>query len=247
VVALVVLWGLKPWEDDSSDPQVIPLGIEMAVGDGKALSSEQRASVAAGTIAPGGPKLVVGAGEPAGRDAGAGPVLAVAPGKAVVAPASVVTPAPSSPATPTPVSPEAQPVSAPAPEPAATPITAPVVTTPETARPGGPVSAGVGGFDEGCEGDEYLLTVTLLEEGLVSDESPVEIVVERINEDRSSDELQLEGDLSDARALVAALDSEGSCVKVEIVQFEGEDGKEEVPEASEEVAEPAEVPAPVSP
>lgn len=252
VLALVVLWGLKPWEDDSNDPQVAPLGIEMAVGGGKALSSGQRASVAAGTIVPAGPKLVVGAGEPAGRDAGAAPALAVAPGKTVVAPASDVTPAPSAPATPTPATPEAQPVSAPAPGSAPTPVTAPIVTTtPETARPGGPVSAGVGGFEENCEGDEYLLTITLLEEDPVGDESPVDIVLERLNEDGSSDELHLEGDLSDARSLAATLEADGNCVDVEIVQFEDGGGEEEVeaevPGTSEETAEPAESPVLVSP
>jgi hypothetical protein len=111
---------------------------------------------------------------------------------------------------------------------------------------------------ESCEGDEYVITVTFLDEGSTAptvEEAPVEIVLERLNEDGTTDELQLEGDLGDARALAATLEGEGNCVKVEIAQPEAEGAEEEAeaPGASEEVpgsgevVEPAEVPVPASP
>jgi hypothetical protein len=107
---------------------------------------------------------------------------------------------------------------------------------------------------ESCAGDEYLITVTFLDEGPVAEESPVEILLQRFNEDGSvDDELRLEGDLADARSLVLKLSFEGSCVEVETVspddEGEGEEGEseEEVPEAGEEVPGPAELPEPASP
>jgi hypothetical protein len=104
---------------------------------------------------------------------------------------------------------------------------------------------------ESCAGDEYLVTVTFLEEEEpIGEESAVEIVLQRLNEDGSvDDELRLEGDLNDARSLVLKLHSEGSCVEVVIAQPEEEEGEEaeEVPEAGEEVAEPAESLEPASP
>ena len=48
MVALFVLWGLRPWEDNSADPHEVPLGIEAAVGGGRALSAGSTAQVAAG-------------------------------------------------------------------------------------------------------------------------------------------------------------------------------------------------------
>lgn len=110
---------------------------------------------------------------------------------------------------------------------------------------------------ESCEGDEYLLTITFLDEESTVEEAPIEIVLERLNEDGTTDELQLEGDLGDARALASTLEAEGNCVTIEIAQPEeegteevpGEPGaSEEVPGSGEEVAEPAESPvAPASP
>jgi hypothetical protein len=103
-----------------------------------------------------------------------------------------------------------------------------------------------------------VITVTFLGEGSTAptvEEAPVEIVLERLNDDGTTDELQLEGELSDARALASTLEAEGNCVKVEIAQPEGEGAEEaeepgaseEVPESGEEVVEPAEVPVPASP
>ena len=107
---------------------------------------------------------------------------------------------------------------------------------------------------ESCEGGEYTITVTFLDEESTVEEAPVEIVLERLNEDGSTDELQLEGDLSDVHALASTLEAEGSCVKVEIAQPEAEEGAEEIPgtseeasESGEEATEPAESPVPASP
>jgi hypothetical protein len=106
-----------------------------------------------------------------------------------------------------------------------------------------------------------VITVTFLDEGSTVEEAPVEIVLERLNEDGSTDELQLEGDLGDVHALASTLEAEGNCVEVEIAQPEAEESAEEVPssgeevpatgedmpESGEEVAEPAEAPVPSSP
>ncbi len=100
-----------------------------------------------------------------------------------------------------------------------------------------------------------MITITFLDEESTVEEAPVDIVLAQINEDGSTDELQLEGDLSDARALASTLEAEGNCVTVEIAQPEGEESAEEVPGASEEevlepleeAAGPAESPVPSSP
>ena len=260
-IALFVLWGLRPWEDDSADPQRAPLGIEMAVGDGNALSAgSAAAAVGPGTVVGTGTKAGVRLAESTGgRSTGNGvkhgPRLAISPGQAVIVATDEAVPAPATPAIPAPATPEAQPVAS-APEAPAAPASVPIATTGEGTGPGrGPVGAGVGGFEESCEGDEYLLTVTLLDEEPVGDETPVDIVLERFDEDGTpGDELHLEGDLSDARSLASTLGSEGSCVQVEVLPFEGEAATEETPEAGEEVpgpveetTEPAESPVPISP
>jgi hypothetical protein len=107
---------------------------------------------------------------------------------------------------------------------------------------------------ESCEGDEYVITVTFLDEEPTAEETQVEIVLEQLNEDGSTDELQLEGDLGDVRALASTLEAEGNCVTVEIARPEAEEGteealraSEEAPESGEEVADPAEPLVPSSP
>ena len=75
---------------------------------------------------------------------------------------------------------------------------------------------------ESCEGDEYLITITFLDEESTVEEAPVAIVLERLNEDGTTDELHLEGDLNDARSLAATLSSEGNCVCLEVVAPEEE-------------------------
>jgi hypothetical protein len=128
----------------------------------------------------------------------------------------------------------------------------------EGGAPGGPIASGGGPSPESCEGDEYLVTVTFLDEEpvdeeVLDEEAPVEILLQQLNEDGSvEEELTLEGVLSDARRLALKLSSEGNCVEVEIAQpdeaGEGEEEAEEAPGADEEeVAEPAEPPEPVSP
>jgi hypothetical protein len=258
LLGLVVLWGLKPWEDGSDAPRVVPLGIEQAVGDGKALPSGSTASVAGGRVAPAGPKLVVQAGEPVerSRDGGVVSTVAVAPAKAVAlaeVPSSPEVPAPESGSGAEVPSGGATDVEAP-PEGTSSPVMVPVSTggggSPGgPVAPGGPISSGGGPVPESCEGDEYLVTVTFLDEEVEDEEAPVEILLQRFNEDGSvEDELKLEGDLADARILVLKLETEGRCVEVEIAQpnEEGE-GEEEAPETGGEVAEPAELPEPALP
>ncbi|HEX3609215.1 MAG TPA: hypothetical protein VHU14_06035 [Solirubrobacterales bacterium] len=114
-------------------------------------------------------------------------------------------------------------------------------------------------MSESCEGDEYVIAITFLDEGS-TEEAPVDIVLKRLSENGTGDELQLEGDLGDARALAATLEGEGNCVKLEIARPEEESVEEvpgaseeapgvrgvseEVPESGDEVVEPA---APISP
>ncbi len=91
-----------------------------------------------------------------------------------------------------------------------------------------------------------MVTVTLHDEEPIGEESTVEIVLQRLDEDGGvDDELRLEGDLDDAGSLVLKLRLEGSCV--EVVTAQPEEEAEEVPEAGEEVTEPAELPEPASP
>jgi hypothetical protein len=100
---------------------------------------------------------------------------------------------------------------------------------------------------ESCGGDEYVITISFLDEESTVEEAPVEIVLARLNEDGTTDELQLEGGLDDARALAATLEAEGNCVTVVIAGPEGEEGAEETPGSGEEVVEPVESPVPVTP
>jgi hypothetical protein len=102
----------------------------------------------------------------------------------------------------------------------------------------GPVAAGgKPPVFESCDGDEYVIAVTFLDGEATVEEAPVEIVLTKLNEDGTTDELQLEGDLSDARALAATLEAEGNCVTVEIAQPEGDERAGEVPETGEEASE----------
>lgn len=207
--------GLKPWEANSVGPHLGPLGFEMAVGDSVALPSAPVAFVADAAVAPGKAKLVAGSvarqdgGGHAESDLGVGPARVVAVSAGEPAP----TPIPI-PATP---SPEALPVTAPAPE--AVPATGPIAATGEGApgSPGGPITSGVGGFEEGCEGDEYMLTIGFTGEEPASVESPVEILLQHFNADGSVDELELQGKLQDFQDLLAQLTSEGNCVEVKFV------------------------------
>lgn len=270
-LALVVLWGLRPWEDDSNDPHEVPLGIEMAVDGGKALPAVSTARVGAGVAVPAGPK--VQAAQRASGEAGSNPSSSPAssPTNVAVVPARAVAVAevPSSPTGPAPESgagEEAPSVGATTgeapPEGTSSPVATPAGTGGGPAK--GPVAAGVTPpVFESCEGDEYVITVTFLDEASTVDEAPVEIVLARLNDDGTTDELQLEGDLGDARALASTLEAEGNCVTVEIARPEEESAEEEaegpgasgevlgsgeeVPELGEEAGEPAESPVSASP
>ena len=259
-LALVVLWGLRPWED-SAEPHEAPLGIEIAVGGGKALPAASTAQVAAGVAVPAGPKVqaaqrATGAAGPSPTQNQIPSTVAVAPGQAIA-----VAEAPSSPAGPAPESRGGEEVPSVGAKTGEAPSegTSPPVATPAGSgggSPGGPVTAGAKPpVTESCEGDEYVITITFLDEESTVEEAPVEIVLEQINEDGSTDELQLEGDLSDAHALASTLEAEGNCVRIEIAQPEEEESgeevpgasEEEVPESGEEAADPAESPVPISP
>jgi len=264
-LALVVLWGLRPWEDNA-DPHEAPLGIEMAVDGGKALPAASTAGVAAGVAVPAGPN--VQAAQRVRREAGSSPTQNQNPSTAAVAPgqAIAVAEAPSGPAGPAPESgagEEVPSVGTTAGEVPPEGTSSPVATPPGTTGGGSPKAPVTAGAKppvlESCEGDEYVITVTFLDEGSTAptvEEAPVEIVLERLSDDGTTDELQLEGELSDARALASTLEAEGNCVKVEIAQPEAEGAEaeagepgasEEVPESGEEVVESAEVPVPASP
>jgi hypothetical protein len=141
------------------------------------------------------------------------------------------------------------------PEGASSPVATPVSTSGGSpggpVASGGPISAGGGPAPESCEGDEYLVTVTFLDEEFeepAGEEAPVEILLQHFNEDGSvEDELTLEGVFADARSLVLKLSAEGVCVEVEIARPDEGEGEEEAPEVGEEEAVPAELPEPASP
>lgn len=263
-IALFVLWGLRPWEDNSADPHEVPLGIETAVGSGEALPAASAARVAAGVAVPAGPG--VQAAQRVRGDAGTSPSPSPVSSAATAAVGSeqaiAVAEVPSSPSPAAPESGGGEEVpsvgattgEAP-PEGTSSPAATPAGTDGGSSK--GPVTTGVKPpVLESCEGDEYVITITFLDEESTVEEAPVDIVLERLNEDGSTDELQLEGDLGDARALASTLEAEGNCVTVEIAQPEGESAEEEaeepraseeVPEPGEEATEPAEAPVPSSP
>lgn len=272
-LALVVLWGLRPWED-SADPHEAPLGIEMAVTGGKALPTASAARVGTGVAVPVGPG--VQAAQRAAGDAGSnsGPAPSPSPTALAVVPARAVavTEKPPSPASSAPESgggeevPSAGATTGEAPpDGTSSPVAVPVGTGGGASK--GPVTAGAKPpVLESCEGDEYVIAVTFLDQRSTVEEALAEIVLKRLNDDGTTDELQLEGDLSDARALASTLEAEGNCVKVEIAQAEAEEGGEEIPgmgeapesgeevpasegtpESGEEVDTPAESPVSISP
>jgi hypothetical protein len=109
-----------------------------------------------------------------------------------------------------------------------------------------------------------VIAVTFLDEEATLEDASVEIVLERLNGDGTTDELRIEGSLSDARALAATLEAECNCVTVEIAWPEGGESAEEIrggsedaprgvgaleetAESGEEVVEPGESPVPVTP
>ena len=195
------------------------------MGDSVALPALGPAvAVVEAAVAPGRAALVSNESARPGSGQAAEGALAVAPARAVVVSANEAVPAPE--AAPSPGSPglESPSAATPAPELASAPVSPPS-TAPEGKAPGGPITAGgPGPVDEGgevCEGDEYLLTITLLEGEAVT------VLLERIGADGSSDTLEFDGSLEDARSLVLHLTSEGGCVEVEVVPPPDEEAVEE--------------------
>jgi hypothetical protein len=270
-----VLWGLRPWENNSDVPHEVPLGIEMAVGGGKALPGGSTARVGAGVAVSTGPRLEAAQRVRAQRvssDARSNPSPVPnsdrSPATIVVVPARAVAVA-EVPSSPSPDAPEsgggeevpsvgATTEEAP-PEGTSSPVANPVGTGGGSK---GPVTAGAKPpVLESCEGDEYVITITFLDEESTVEEAPVDIVLTRL--DGTTDELQLEGDLGDARALASTLEAEGNCVEVEIARPEEESAEDDpganeeapeepgpsegVPGSGEGVAEPGEPPVPTSP
>jgi hypothetical protein len=137
------------------------------------------------------------------------------------------------------------PAQAPAPAPLATTVVNGAPSTSGSPAAGGPGTAGVGRGEpeQSCEGDEYAVTVTFdeaegEEEGVYGS-SEADILIQRLGADGSEAELDLRGDLTDVRSLVATLVSEGNCVQVKIEPLEG-GAAEEAVEPGTGVAEPDE-------
>jgi hypothetical protein len=225
VLCLIALLGLKPWDPDESVPRLQHPAFEAEVGDAVALPTVGPAvAVVEAAVAPSRAALVSRPAPSEGSGREGAPTLAVAPARAVAVSAGETAPAPAPVAT----SPEAgsPPVSTPAPELASAPAPS-APAAPEAKGPGGPVSAGgpeFEGEEEECAGDEYLLTITLLED------EAVQILLEHVAADGSVETLELEGDLEDARSLVLQLGAEGGCVEVQVDEGDGPGAPTAAPE-----------------
>jgi hypothetical protein len=244
IVCTVTMLGLKPWEPSESVPRLAQPAFEARVGDGVAVPTVGPAvAVVEAAVAPGKAELVSRPGAHPNEGEGREGAPAVGPALAVAAPASEQTEGAPESAPPTESSPPAEvpPAAAPAPEVASVPATPPTASPPAKA-PGGPVAVGTpgspdeageepgegeeepgteepgaeepgAGEGEACAGDEYTLTIAPLE----AEGEAVTIVLEHVAGDRSTETLELEGKLEDARNLVLQLSSEGGCVEVEVV------------------------------
>lgn len=232
LLGAVALAGLRPWETDSVGPNLaIAPGLGVALGDSVEVApapAPAPGTVADARVAPASPSILAAepAAAPRPSEGDAAPVLAVSPGRAVATAGFEPDPQPA-PAVPAPASPPAPQPIAQAPAPAAEP--APVVATVPVRGAGGAGTPGTAGTPPGgeveppqsCEGDEYLITVTFASPEAELEDSPVSILLQRIASDGSESELELEGDLSDARALIDLLSSEeGNCVQVEYLPFD---------------------------
>lgn len=210
----------RPWEQDSLTPGVsVAPGLGAAVEDAVALAPKRSAGLSAGRVAPQTPAVAqaIAAPLPTAQDA-AEPVLAVATARPLAQ--APVTPVASPPPTAPPIPPTSTSPPQAAPELALAPPPAPAVP-PTRPGPGAPPPPGTAGPgvpppEAPCEGDEYTVTISVSgdpeEEG--AEELPVEILIQRLESDGSISELQLEGELSDAQALVELLVAEGNCVEV---------------------------------
>jgi hypothetical protein len=224
VLGVVALAGLRPWATSAVVPNLsLAPGIGAAVGDSTAVAQAESPTDAGtgGIVAPRSaptvsPPVAVSTPERRGSRA----VLAVSAGQAL----TVAAPVPvSSPPAPQPSAPSPGPVvPAPAPAPEAASVSPVVANVPSVTpgAPGGPVASGVGGLEPepSCDGDEYIVTVTFEEtegEEVDYEEAEADIVVRQIDADGNETEVQLRGDLSDVRDLIATLVAEGNCVHLE--------------------------------
>jgi hypothetical protein len=251
VLGIVALAGLRPWATSSIAPTLIPSpGASTALGDATVVARGGSPGVGTGGIAaPASPAKVsapVAVSTPKPGASRPGPVLAVSSARAVQAakPVPAAAPPASEP------SPSPDPVAAtPAPSAAQAPAAPLVASAPPSGSPGAtgrPGTSVVGGGEPepSCEGDEYVITVSFEEaEGEEGDdeEAEADILVQRLEADGSTIDLNLRGDLTDVRDLVATLVSEGNCVHVDVAPLPGADSEEEVAGAGEEAAEPGDV------
>jgi hypothetical protein len=231
----------RPWETDSVGPKLsVAPDLGATVGEAEAVARHPSLAIAPAREAPGVPVAV--AAEPVAYPApgsAPGPLLAVAPARAVqIAPAD---PAPA----PAPVEPQPVVTPAPAPSPAASPAPVPATATPVAGAPGfvsgeGPIRSGVESPPV-CEGDEYLVTVYYVVDELSGEQIPVELLIRRIEVGGEVSELSIEGDLSGYRELIEALTGEPECLVVGYQPAEEEEASEgpDVPVEPAAALEPA--------
>lgn len=216
LLVLLAAIGLGPDDSGSLGPMPAPPHLEAAVGGSKPLGEPRVAKVAQSAIAPG-TRVSVAAGSVARGDHQVqaerrNSDSAVAPAEAIAVAAP--TPQPESDAGAGDQVPSGGATDGEAPpEGTSSPAAAPLPGT--EGGSGGPVAAGGGPVIESCEGDEYVITIALNPEASEEGESSVEIVLTKFNDDGSTEELRLEGDLLDAQSLALQLSSEGNCVKLE--------------------------------
>jgi hypothetical protein len=218
----------RPWEQDSLAPglRVAP-DLGAAVDDAVAVARDGSVGLAAARVAPQDTTpvaaAVVAAPAPPSESAASAPEsveppLAVSAARPVQEGAAV--PISSPPPSPSPAPVAAAPEAAPAPAPASPQAPVP----PLVAGGGGQGSPGTAAPvvppEPECEGDRYLVTIgfaddSLPDDGSVPDEElPVEILIQRLEDDGTVGELHLEGDLGDANVLAELLAVEGNCVEV---------------------------------
>jgi hypothetical protein len=245
VLGIVALTGLRPWATSSLAPNLsLSPGLGVALGDSTVVVRAGSPGVGTGGVAaPKAPAPVSAPGVvsvPKHR-ASSQPALAVSPGRPLGA--AVPVPISSPPVAEPAPSPQTVAVTpAPAPELAAAPPVVAAVQNGGQGTSGGPITSGVGGHEpqQSCEGDEYLITVTF-EEAEVEEagygQAEADIVVQRLGVDGSETEVQLRGDLTDVRDLVATLVAEGNCVQVDVQPLPETDPAEDASESGDDVVE----------
>jgi hypothetical protein len=250
LLGVVALAGLRPWATSTIAPSLIPTPApSTALGDATVVARGGSPGAGTGGVAaPASPAKVsepVAVSAPKQRAARSQPTLAVSAGRAVRAATPVPVSAPPAPQ-PDP-SPEVV-VEPPAP-PAAQAPAAPLVASAPSGSPataGRPGTSVVGGGEpeQSCEGEEYVITVTFEAvdgEEVDYEEAEAAILIQRQEADGSTTDLQLRGDLTDVRDLVATLVSEGNCVGLDIEPPPGVGFEEESSGTGDEVAEPGDV------